>query len=82
MSTVGMRSLTLADYAKRIGPDKQIGRGMESLEQSNEVHEDAMFLEANNVTTHRTVHRPGLPESYWRTLKRGVPKAASRTRLL
>ncbi len=79
MSTVGMRSLTLADYAKRLGPDKQIGRVMEILEQSNEILDDAMFLEANNVTTHRTVVRTGLPESYWRSLNRGVPKAKSRT---
>ncbi len=79
MSTIGMRSLTLADYAKRIGPDKQIGRVMEILEQSNEVLDDAMFLEANNLTTHRTVIRTGLPESYWRSLNRGVPKAKSRT---
>jgi hypothetical protein len=74
-----MRSLTLADYAKRLGPDKQIGRVMEILEQSNEVLDDAMFLEANNATTHRTVIRTGLPESYWRTLNRGVPKTKSRT---
>ncbi|MCD8351437.1 MAG: hypothetical protein LUC93_12590 [Planctomycetaceae bacterium] len=79
MSTVGMRSLTLADYAKRLGPDKQIGKVMEILEQSNEVLDDAMFLEANNVTTHRTVIRTGLPESYWRTLNRGVPKSKSNT---
>ncbi len=79
MSTVGMRSLTLADYAKRLGPDKQIGKVMEILEQSNEVLDDAMFLEANNVTTHRTVIRTGLPESYWRTLNRGVPKSKSGT---
>ncbi len=79
MSTVGMRSLTLADYAKRLGPDKQIGRVMEILEQSNEILDDAMFLEANNVTSHRTVIRTGLPESYWRSINRGVPKAKSRT---
>ncbi len=79
MSTVGMRSLTLADYAKRLGPENKIGRVMEILEQSNEVLDDAMFLEANNVTTHRTVIRTGLPESYWRTLNRGVPKSKSRT---
>ncbi len=79
MSSIGMRSLTLADYAKRLGPDKQIGRVMEILEQSNEVLDDAMFLEANNLTTHRTVIRTGLPESYWRSLNRGVPKAKSRT---
>ncbi|MCD8138446.1 MAG: hypothetical protein LUE17_01470 [Planctomycetaceae bacterium] len=79
MSTVGMRSLTLADYAKRLGPDKQIGKVMEILEQSNEVLDDAMFLEANNVTTHRTVIRTGLPESYWRTLNRGVPTSKSNT---
>ncbi|MCC8180807.1 MAG: hypothetical protein LIP23_07865 [Planctomycetes bacterium] len=79
MSTVGMRSLTLADYARRLGSDNRIGRVMEILEKTNEVLEDAMFLEANNVTTHRTVIRTGLPESYWRTLNRGVPKSKSRT---
>ncbi len=79
MSTAGMRSLTLADYAKRLGPDKQIGKVMEILEQSNEILDDAMFLEANNVTSHRTIMRTGLPESYWRTLNRGVPKAKSIT---
>ena len=79
MPILGMRSLTLGDYAKRLGPDNRIGRVIEMLEKTNEVLEDAMFLEANNNTTHRTVIRTGLPESYWRTLNRGVPKSKSRT---
>ncbi len=79
MSTVGMRSLTLTDLRKRMDPNMQIARVIEILEQTNEVLDDAMFLEANNITTHRTVIRSGLPESYWRTLNRGVPKSKSRT---
>ena len=79
MSIVGMRSLTLADYAKRLGSANEIAQVIEIMEQSNEVLDDAMFLEANNLTTHRTVIRTGLPESYWRTLNRGVPKSKSRT---
>lgn len=79
MPTVGMQSLTLADMAKRMGPDNQIARIIEILEQTNEILTDAMFLEANNITTHRTTIRTGLPEAYWRLLNRGVPKSKSRT---
>lgn len=79
MSTIGMRSITLSDYAKRLGPDKQIVKVMEVMEQSNEVLNDAMFLEANNVTTHRTIIRTGLPEEYWRSLNLRVPTTKNRT---
>ena len=79
MPLVGMNSLTLLDYAKRLGPDHQISRVIELLQQTNEILDDAMWLEANNITSHRTTIRTGLPESYWRLLNRGVPRSKSRT---
>ncbi|MCD7896958.1 MAG: hypothetical protein LUG50_09840 [Planctomycetaceae bacterium] len=76
---VGMESKTLSDFAKLLGADHQIAKIIEILEQTNEILSDAMFLEANNVTTHRTTIRNGLPESFWRTLNRGVPRSKSTT---
>ncbi|MCD8352443.1 MAG: hypothetical protein LUC93_17705 [Planctomycetaceae bacterium] len=76
---VGMESMTLADLAKRLGADHAIAKVIEILEQTNEILPDAMWLEANNITTHRTTIRNGLPESFWRTLNRGVPRSKSTT---
>lgn len=80
MSTVGMLSLTLKDYHKRLGPKHEIAPIVEIMDETNEVNQDAMYLEANNINTHRTVIRTGFPESYWRTLNRGVPKGKSTTK--
>lgn len=79
MPIVGHQSMTLADWGKRLDPNNQIAKVIEILNQTNEVLNDAMFLEANNITTHRTVIRTGLPESYWRLLNRGVPRSKSTT---
>lgn len=79
MPIVGMECLTLQDLAKRMGPNDQIAKIIEILEQQNEILKDAMWLEANNITTHRTTIRAGLPEAYWRLLNRGVPRSKSRT---
>lgn len=79
MPLVGMESLTLLDLAKRMSPDSAIAKIIEMLNQTNEVLNDAMWLEANNITSHRTTIRTGLPEAYWRLLNRGVPRSKSRT---
>lgn len=79
MAVLGTQSLTLKDLAKRLGPDHTIARIVELLNETNEINDDSMYLEANNITTHRTTIRSGLPESYWRVLNRGVPRSKSHT---
>lgn len=79
MALVGLESFTLADYSKRLGTKDEIAYIVEALSQDNPVLEDAMFREANGITSHRTTTRTGLPESYWRLLNRGVPRSKSET---
>lgn len=80
MATRGMLSLTMKDYLKRLGPDHQIGPVVEILDETNEINDDAMYLQANNINTHRTVIRTGLPEAYWRYVNQGVPTSKSATK--
>lgn len=77
MPIVGQESMTLTDWGKRLGPNHQIADIVEILKQQNPILQDAMFLEANNITSHRTTIRAGLPEVYWRLLNRGVPASKS-----
>ena len=80
MATRGMMSLTLKDYMKRLGPKHDIGPIVEILDETNEVNDDAMYLEANNITSHRTIIRTGQPEVFWRMLNQGVPRSKSTTK--
>ncbi|MDR1520239.1 MAG: hypothetical protein LBU23_08895 [Planctomycetota bacterium] len=77
MPIAGSECLTLHDWGKRLGPDNQQADLVEVLTQQNPVLQDAMLLEANNITSHRTSIRAGLPEAYWRLINRGVPKSKS-----
>lgn len=70
----------MKDYLKRLGPDHAVSPIIEVLDETNEINDDAMYLEANNITSHRTTIRTGLPEAYWRTLNMGVPRSKSVTR--
>ena len=51
----------------------------ELLSQSNEILEDAVFMESNLPTGHRVVIRTGLPAVYWRSINQGVPTSKSTT---
>jgi hypothetical protein len=68
MATLSTQALTLADWAKRIDPDGRVPVVAELLSQSNEILEDAVFMEGNLPTGHRVVIRTGLPQVYWRAL--------------
>jgi len=72
-------ALTLVDWAKRLDPDGQIPRIAEILSQSNEILEDALFMQGNLPTGHRSVIRTGLPTVYWRSINQGVPRSKSTT---
>lgn len=80
MATLSAGALTLADWAKRTSPDGSIETKIaEILSQQNEILEDAVFLEGNLPTGHRSIIRTGLPSVYWRSINQGVPRSKSTT---
>ncbi len=80
MATITANALTLADLAKRqdsagnIDPDI-----VEILNTSNEVIEDALWVECNDGSNHKTTVRSGLPSGTWRLLNYGVQPEKSTT---
>lgn len=70
---------TLMDVAKRLDPDGKVATIVELLNQTNEVLEDAVFLEGNLPTGHRTTVRSGIPEPTWRKMYGYVQPAKSRS---
>ena len=82
MGTRGMISLTMSDWLKRLKPDESIDASaiVELLNDENPILADAMYLQANGVTAHRTIVRTGLPSAAWRLLNYGVPKSKSTTK--
>lgn len=79
MATLSTGQLTLADYAKRMGPDGKIDPIAELLSQQNEILEDIVWKEANQPTSHVVTVRTGLPSVYWRQYNAGVPSSKSTT---
>lgn len=78
-TALATNNLTLADWAKRLDPDGRVPVVAELLSQSNEILEDAVFIEGNLPTGHRVVIRTGLPTVYYRALNQGVPPSKSTT---
>ena len=77
MATLSTGALTLADWAKRLDPDGQVPKVAELLSQTNEVLEDAVFMEGNLPTGHRLTMRTGLPQIFYRMINQGVPTSKS-----
>ena len=80
MATIGNSDLTLADWAKRSDPDGKVDGIVEQLTETNEILEDAVWLEGNLPTGHRTTIRSGLPAVTWRYLNYGVQPSKSTTK--
>jgi hypothetical protein len=79
MSVITSTMPTLVDVASRTGADKKIVGVAEVLNQGNEILEDAVFLEGNDGTGHKTTVRSGLPSATWRQLNYGVQPSKSKT---
>lgn len=79
MALLSTNALTLADWAKRLDPDGRVPVVAELLSQSNEILQDAKFMEGNLPTGHRVTIRTGLPAVYWRSINQGVPGSKSTT---
>ncbi len=67
------------DWTKRLDPDGSIATVAEILAETNPIVSDAVVVEANGPTSHRTTVRTGLPKGAWRRLNYGVPPEKSRT---
>lgn len=79
MATLGTLSLTLADIAKRLGPNDQVGKIIEILNTTNEILDDMGWVEGNMPTGHLTQIRSGLPDATWRLLNYGIQPSKSRS---
>ena len=72
MSTLAATHPTLMDLKSRLDASGNVIPVIEMLSQTNEIIEDAVFLEANELTGHTTSVRTGIPEPTWRKLYGGV----------
>lgn len=79
MATLATTHPTLLDVAKRTDPDGNIAKIVEMLHQTNEMLDDAVWVESNQPTSHVTTVRTGLPAPTWRKLYGGVQPAKSTT---
>lgn len=79
MATIGGLALTYADWAKRIDDDGKVATIINILSQTNEIIDDALIVEGNLATGHKTTIRTGLPLATWRLLNYGVAQAKSTT---
>jgi len=79
MPTLNDGNPTLADVSKRLDPNGKIDTIVELLNETNEILDDATFIEGNLPTGHRTTVRSGLPTATWRKLNYGVQPSKSRT---
>ena len=80
MAALGDTYLTLADKYKREDPDHKIAAIIELLHETNDIISDAITVEGNLPTGHRTTVRTGLPSATWRKLYQGVQPSKSTTK--
>ena len=79
MGVLKSNNPTLADVASRMDDKGNISDIIEMLTETNEILEDATWLEANGFTEHKTTVRSGLPQGTWRLLNYGVQPEKSTT---
>lgn len=80
MATIGAKFVDLIDVFKRqSGDGMKIATIIELLKQSNPILDDAMAVECNNGTKHRTTVRTGLPPITWGQLYKGIAQTKSLT---
>ena len=81
MATIGNNFLDLIDILKRSDSegDLTIATIIEMLAETNSMLDDAMTVECNMGTKHRTTIRAGLPSVTWGQLYQGIPESKSTT---
>jgi hypothetical protein len=78
-ATLGATMPTMADFAKLLGPNDQIARTIEMLNQSNEILDDMVWQEGNTTTGWMGNVRTGLPSVVFRLVNQGVPPSKATT---
>lgn len=68
MSTLNATHPTLLDVTKRMTPDGGIDDVVELLRKKKMILQDAVWLESNLPTGHRSTQRTGLPAPSWRKI--------------
>jgi hypothetical protein len=76
-ATLGANMVTMADYAKLLGPDDKLAPIIEMLNVKNSILDDIPWQEGNMTTGHRVVVRTGLPAVVFRLVNQGVPPSKS-----
>lgn len=79
MTTLAVTHPTLFDLAKIMDPNGGIANVVEVLNQTNEILDDAVWIEGNLPTGTKTTIRSGLPAPTWRKLYGGVQPTKART---
>ena len=79
MATLVNTHPTLLDVTKRLDANGKIDKIAEILNQTNRVLDDAVWIEANQTTAHKTTVRTGLPAPTWRKLYGGIQPTKSTT---
>lgn len=79
MSALSTIHPTLLDVVKRTDSEGNIMTIAEILNQTNEIIDDMVWIEANELTGHKTTIRSGLPAPTWRKLYGGVQPTKSTT---
>lgn len=80
MATIGNIGLTSSEWAKRLDPDGTVAAIIEIMNETNEINTDAIWVEGNLPTGHKTTVRGGIPTATWRLLNYGVPVSKSVTK--
>jgi len=71
--------LTLVELAKRTH-NKELLQIAEILNEDNELFDDAVWSEANDLTSHVYTQRSSLPTGSWRSINEGVTEESSSTK--
>ena len=68
MATLAATHPTLLDLKNRLDPQDNVVQVIEMLHQTNEILDDAVWIEGNELTGHTTSVRTGIPEPTFRKL--------------
>jgi hypothetical protein len=79
MAVLATTHPTLLDVSRRLDPGGKVDKIIEILNMTNEVIDDAVWIEGNLPTGNQSVIRTGLPTPTWRAMYGGVQPTKSTT---